>query len=147
MVEWRPDWYENVAGSKLNSLVIRELAVHLCDNRRRWGFQDGQPIFRRHFGPFLDRHRHGRTSRSRAGRSSTRIYNPAKSCTARLFRFGRGTLRLSTATCRRRGILQGDQFVTSENEKNETNQNHNSVQRSETSAQSSTRRINCLEAR
>jgi hypothetical protein len=42
MVEWRPDWYENAAGSKLNSLVIRELAVHLCDNRRRWGFQDGQ---------------------------------------------------------------------------------------------------------
>ncbi len=66
---------------------------------------------------FRPGHRHGRTSRSRAGRSSTRIYNPAKSCTARLFSFGRGTLRLSTATCRRRGILQGDLFVTSENEK------------------------------
>jgi hypothetical protein len=45
------------------------------------------------------------------------------------------------------GILQGDLFLTGENEKNETNPNHNLTQHGDTSLQLSTRRINCLETR
>jgi hypothetical protein len=42
------------------------------------------------------------------------------------------------------GILQGDQFVAAENEKNETNRNHNCVQHGDTSVRSSVRRIKRL---
>jgi hypothetical protein len=45
-----------------------------------------------------------------------------------------------------RGILQRNLFLTGKNKKNESNRNHNCVQHRETSLQSSTRRINRLEA-
>src|SRR6516164_4249482 len=42
------------------------------------------------------------------------------------------------------GILQGNLFLTAENEKNETNRNHNCVQHGDTSLRSSVRRIKRL---
>ena len=45
------------------------------------------------------------------------------------------------------GILQGDLFLTAENEKNETNQHHNRVQHGVKSLQSSPRRINGFEVK
>jgi hydroxymethylglutaryl-CoA reductase len=44
------------------------------------------------------------------------------------------------------GILQGDLFLAGQNEKNETNRNHNRIQHGDRLL-SSTQRINCLKAR